>query len=63
MQVILVEMCVFYASRDLNRNKLRSIDGLTFQDLVNLNTLRLKRNNITQLKDGAFFGLKELRKL
>ena len=53
----------FYVFRDLNRNKLESIDGLTFSNLTKLLTLQLKRNNITQLKDGCFFGLARLQEL
>lgn len=49
--------------RELNRNYLRDIKGLTFKSLSQLTTLKLKRNRITQLKDGTFFGLSKLRTL
>ncbi|XP_028680159.1 leucine-rich repeats and immunoglobulin-like domains protein 1 [Erpetoichthys calabaricus] len=41
---------------DLNRNRIRVIEGLTFQGLDNLETLKLQRNNISKLTDGAFWG-------
>ena len=48
---------------ELNKNRVTSIDGLTFEPLRRLETLRLRRNNITQLKDGCFFKLDRLRTL
>lgn len=48
---------------DLSRNRLRSIEGLTFQGLSSLEVLKLQRNNISKLTDGAFWGLAGMRVL
>ncbi|RXM95770.1 Leucine-rich repeats and immunoglobulin-like domains protein 1 [Acipenser ruthenus] len=42
---------------ELNRNRIRLIEGLTFQGLDSLEVLKLQRNNINKLTDGAFWGL------
>lgn len=47
----------------MNRNKLAVIEALTFQEFEQLKTLKLKRNQISTLKDGAFYGLKKIEKL
>ena len=49
--------------RELNRNRLNKIEGLTFDGLISLTVLRLRRNEITQLFDGAFFGLSAIQQL
>ena len=44
--------------RELMRNdELTTIESLTFEGLTGLQSLKLKRNSISTLKDGAFFGL------
>uniref|UniRef100_A0A8C0DXW3 Leucine rich repeats and immunoglobulin like domains 1 n=1 Tax=Balaenoptera musculus TaxID=9771 RepID=A0A8C0DXW3_BALMU len=48
---------------DLNRNRIRLIEGLTFQGLDSLEVLRLQRNNISKLTDGAFWGLARMQAL
>ncbi|XP_077894759.1 leucine-rich repeats and immunoglobulin-like domains protein 1 isoform X2 [Ictidomys tridecemlineatus] len=48
---------------DLNRNRIRLIEGLTFQGLDSLEVLRLQRNNISKLTDGAFWGLSNMHAL
>lgn len=48
---------------DLSRNRLRRIEGLTFQGLLGLRSLRMQRNGITRLMDGAFFGLSNMEVL
>ncbi|XP_072454828.1 leucine-rich repeats and immunoglobulin-like domains protein 1 isoform X2 [Notamacropus eugenii] len=48
---------------ELNRNRIRLIEGLTFQGLDNLDVLKLQRNNISQLTDGAFWGLSKMQVL
>ncbi|KAL4655929.1 leucine-rich repeats and immunoglobulin-like domains protein 1 [Arapaima gigas] len=48
---------------DLNRNRLRLIEGLTFQGLSSLEVLKLQRNNISKLTDGAFWGLAKMKTL
>ncbi|XP_016078586.1 PREDICTED: leucine-rich repeats and immunoglobulin-like domains protein 1 isoform X1 [Miniopterus natalensis] len=48
---------------DLNRNRIRLIEGLTFQGLDSLEVLRLHRNNISKLTDGAFWGLSKMHEL
>ncbi|XP_069843818.1 leucine-rich repeats and immunoglobulin-like domains protein 3 isoform X2 [Dipodomys merriami] len=45
---------------ELNRNKIRNIDGLTFQGLGALKSLRMQRNGVTRLMDGAFWGLSNM---
>ena len=54
-------MCV--GIRELSRNRLRLIEGLTFQGLSSLEVLKLQRNNISKLTDGAFWGLARMRTL
>lgn len=53
----------FLSFRDLNRNRIRVIEGLTFQGLDSLEVLRLQRNNISKLTDGAFWGLSRIHVL
>lgn len=48
---------------ELNRNRLTKIEGLTFDGLMSLSALRLRRNEISQLFDGAFFGLSSIQQL
>ena len=55
-------MCVCNG-RELSRNRLRLIEGLTFQGLTRLEVLKLQRNNISKLTDGAFWGLAKMRVL
>lgn len=49
--------------RELNRNRIRLIEGLTFQGLDSLEVLKLQRNNISKLTDGAFWGLAKMHTL
>ncbi|KAM8930781.1 leucine-rich repeats and immunoglobulin-like domains protein 1 [Pelodytes ibericus] len=46
---------------ELNRNRIRLIEGLTFQGLDSLEVLKLQRNNISKLTDGAFWGLSRMQ--
>ncbi|XP_067854963.1 leucine-rich repeats and immunoglobulin-like domains protein 1 isoform X2 [Heptranchias perlo] len=48
---------------ELNRNRIRLIDGLTFHGLDHLEVLKLQRNNISKLMDGAFWGLAKMQTL
>ncbi|XP_078065613.1 leucine-rich repeats and immunoglobulin-like domains protein 1 isoform X3 [Mustelus asterias] len=48
---------------ELNRNRIRLIDGLTFHGLDSLEVLKLQRNNISKLMDGAFWGLARMQVL
>ncbi|XP_061474677.1 leucine-rich repeats and immunoglobulin-like domains protein 1 [Rhineura floridana] len=48
---------------ELNRNRIRLIEGLTFQGLDRLEILKLQRNNISKLTDGAFWGLAKMQVL
>lgn len=48
---------------DLNRNRIRLIEGLTFQGLDSLEVLKLQRNNLSKLTDGAFWGLSKMHVL
>lgn len=46
--------------REITKNKLKQIGGLTFQDLKNLKVLKLRKNSISKIYDGAFYGLDKL---
>ncbi|XP_040263538.1 leucine-rich repeats and immunoglobulin-like domains protein 1 isoform X1 [Bufo bufo] len=48
---------------ELSRNRIRLIEGLTFQGLDSLEILKLQRNNISKLTDGAFWGLARMQVL
>uniref|UniRef100_A0A4W5PJT5 Leucine rich repeats and immunoglobulin like domains 1 n=1 Tax=Hucho hucho TaxID=62062 RepID=A0A4W5PJT5_9TELE len=48
---------------ELNRNRVRLVEGLTFQGLASLEVLKLQRNNISKLTDGAFWGLAKMKVL
>ena len=51
------------ADRDLNRNRLSEIDSLVFSGLHSLQVLKLKRNGIRRLMDGAFYHLHNMTQL
>lgn len=55
--------CVVLSSSELNRNRVRQVEGLTFQGLASLEVLKLQRNNISKLTDGAFWGLAKMKVL
>ena len=59
----LLRSVLFLLCRDLNRNKLRSVQGLTFNGMEALETLKLKRNQITELEDGAFYEMRKIEVL
>ena len=48
---------------DLNSNRLQRIQGLAFQGLSNVVSLRLQRNLLTDLMDGAFYGLTSIQNM
>ncbi|RVE72757.1 hypothetical protein OJAV_G00044530 [Oryzias javanicus] len=48
---------------ELNRNRIRQIEGLTFQGLSSLEVLKLQRNSISKLTDGAFWDLAKMKVL
>ncbi|KAM9409703.1 leucine-rich repeats and immunoglobulin-like domains protein 1 [Pholidichthys leucotaenia] len=48
---------------ELNRNRIRQVEGLTFQGLSSLEVLKLQRNSISKLTDGAFWGLAKMKVL
>jgi len=52
-----------FSQRELNQNRLRRIEGLRFQGLESLLSLRLRRNGLTELMDGAFWGLRKIQNL
>lgn len=54
---------MFYFFREINRNELKTIQGLSLRGLKNLKELRLKRNKIETLDDGAFWPLENLTTL
>ncbi|XP_057556991.1 leucine-rich repeats and immunoglobulin-like domains protein 3 isoform X3 [Hippopotamus amphibius kiboko] len=45
---------------ELNRNRIKNVDGLTFQGLGALKSLKMQRNGVTKLMDGAFWGLSNM---
>lgn len=47
----------------MKRNKIRIVDSLTFKGMEALQSLKLQRNGITKLMDGAFFGLINMEEL
>ena len=53
----------FLCHRDLNKNKFRIIQGLTFNGSESLETLKLKRNQISELEVGAFYEMKKIETL
>ncbi|KAK5872888.1 hypothetical protein PBY51_013546 [Eleginops maclovinus] len=48
---------------ELNRNRIRQVEGLTFQGLSSLEVLKLHRNSISKLTDGAFWDLAKMKVL
>uniref|UniRef100_A0A8C9XTL9 Leucine rich repeats and immunoglobulin like domains 1 n=1 Tax=Sander lucioperca TaxID=283035 RepID=A0A8C9XTL9_SANLU len=48
---------------ELNRNRIRQVEGLTFQGLSSLEVLKLQRNSINKLTDGAFWDLAKMKVL
>ncbi|XP_017446405.1 leucine-rich repeats and immunoglobulin-like domains protein 2 isoform X2 [Rattus norvegicus] len=48
---------------ELKRNRIKIVEGLTFQGLDSLRSLKMQRNGISKLKDGAFFGLNNMEEL
>ncbi|KAM8868367.1 leucine-rich repeats and immunoglobulin-like domains protein 1 [Synchiropus picturatus] len=51
------------AQLELNRNRIRQVEGLTFQGLSSLEVLKLQRNSISKLTDGAFWDLAKMKVL
>lgn len=49
--------------RELKRNRIDVIESLTFQGLDSLKSLKMQRNGISKLMDGAFFGLDAMEEL
>lgn len=49
-----------FCCRELSRNKMKKVDGLAFQGLSALKSLKLQRNSISKLMDGAFWGLSNI---
>ena len=47
----------------MKRNKIKIVDSLTFKGMDSLKSLKLQRNGITKLMDGAFFGLNNIEEL
>ncbi|XP_015280668.1 PREDICTED: leucine-rich repeats and immunoglobulin-like domains protein 2 [Gekko japonicus] len=48
---------------ELKRNRIKVIESLTFQGLDSLKSLKLHRNGISRLMDGALFGLDNMEEL
>ncbi|XP_035517220.1 leucine-rich repeats and immunoglobulin-like domains protein 1 isoform X2 [Morone saxatilis] len=48
---------------ELNRNRIRQVEGLTFKGLSSLEVLKLQRNSISKLTDGAFWDLAKMKVL
>lgn len=49
--------------REMKRNKIKVVDSLTFKEMESLKSLKMQRNGITKLMDGAFFGLDGIEEL
>lgn len=56
--LVVVQPC-----RELNRNRVRRVEGLTFHGLHALRSLKIQRNGISRLMDGAFWGLSNMEVL
>lgn len=48
---------------EIKRNKIKIVDSLTFKGMDSLKSLKMQRNGITKLMDGAFFGLENIEEL
>ncbi|XP_077401131.1 leucine-rich repeats and immunoglobulin-like domains protein 3 [Vanacampus margaritifer] len=48
---------------ELSRNRVRRVEGLTFQGLHALRSLKMQRNGLSRLMDGAFWGLSNMEEL
>uniref|UniRef100_A0A669E0Q2 Leucine-rich repeats and immunoglobulin-like domains 3 n=1 Tax=Oreochromis niloticus TaxID=8128 RepID=A0A669E0Q2_ORENI len=48
---------------ELSRNRVRRVDGLTFQHLPSLRSLKMQRNGLNRLMDGCFWGLGDMEVL
>lgn len=47
----------------MKRNKIKVVDSLTFKEMESLKSLKMQRNGMTKLMDGAFFGLDSIEEL
>uniref|UniRef100_A0A8C6YAT6 Leucine rich repeats and immunoglobulin like domains 3 n=1 Tax=Naja naja TaxID=35670 RepID=A0A8C6YAT6_NAJNA len=45
---------------EMSRNRIKKIDGLTFQGLPSLKSLKIQKNGLVWLMDGAFWGLSNM---
>lgn len=54
---------IYFPNREMKRNKIKIVDSLTFKGLDSLTSLKMQRNGITKLMDGAFFGLNNIEEL
>ena len=61
--IVSLNLFQFVLFRELKKNRLRVIEGLSFQGLERLTTLNLRRNHIRELMDGAFWGLSAIQNL
>lgn len=59
---VLIFECHFY-KRELKRNRIKIVESLTFQGLESLKSLKMQRNGLSRLMDGAFFGLGNIEEL
>lgn len=62
MIYVLIFCCPLYI-RELKRNRIKIVESLTFQGLESLKSLKMQRNGISRLMDGAFFGLNSIEEL
>uniref|UniRef100_A0A8C2BC56 Leucine-rich repeats and immunoglobulin-like domains 2 n=1 Tax=Cyprinus carpio TaxID=7962 RepID=A0A8C2BC56_CYPCA len=49
--------------RELRRNRIRVVESLIFKELKALKSLKMQRNGITKMMDGALFGLENMEEL
>lgn len=47
----------------MKRNKIKIVESLTFKGMDSLKSLKMQRNGIAKLMDGAFFGLNNIEEL
>lgn len=58
-----MKMFLALYSSELKRNKIKIVESLTFKGMDSLKILKMQRNSITKLMDGAFFGLTNIEEL
>ena len=47
----------------MKRNRIKIVESLTFKGMESLKSLKMQRNGVAKLMDGAFFGLNNIEEL